>query len=137
MIYTIGYQGKTPKELLMIAEAVDGIIFDIRYKPYSSDIRFNRSKLEQYLGERYRHVKELGNVNYHGTYEEIEIKDLEKGIEMIEQSEKTVILMCGCWNYRTCHRRFIAERLRARGHQVIELRGYKDVGQTRFSFAVL
>jgi uncharacterized protein (DUF488 family) len=118
-VYTIGYGGRTPAEIEQLAQDLDATVFDIRFSPRSRDPRWSRKQLGELLDSRYRHVRELGNVNYKGG--PIELVDFDAGRELIEQSDRPVILMCVCRDPRICHRTVVAHRLREAGLSVTEI----------------
>jgi uncharacterized protein (DUF488 family) len=119
-VYTLGYSGRNLIELMWIARALDAVIFDIRYSVWSYNPEFRQKRLAKALGERYRHVGDLGNINHYGGGE-IQLVDYAAGRVQIEASERPVVLMCACRNAETCHRTTIANRLRAEGFTVIDL----------------
>jgi hypothetical protein len=59
---------------------------------------------------RYIHLVELGNKNYHNRGLPIGLVDEQKGIERLYkafQSGHSIILLCGCKDFHTCHRRYV------------------------------
>jgi hypothetical protein len=120
-IYLFGYSGKT---LEQIAQALgeDGLLIDIRYSPRSRKAGFSRSGLERVFGERYRHVRELGNADYQTGG--IRLADAEAGVQIIEtliaEQNSPLFLMCSCEDGATCHRREVGKLLKKRGHSVTE-----------------
>jgi len=133
-IYTIGYTGRTPEQILGILNEHDAILLDIRYNPRSRVPHWNKGPLSRTLGDRYRHVPELGNINYKGTVEQIQINDLPAGIEIVRQfhtHNRNVVLMCVCADVSTCHRKLVAEALgKALGIEICHLERPGDTGQT-------
>jgi uncharacterized protein (DUF488 family) len=120
IVYTMGYDGRKLQDIAEIARRLDATVFDIRYLARSRNPWFNRGRMQEWLGDRYQRVRDLGNINYKGTFEEIEIVDLEAGIHRIELSQRAVILLCVCKDYATCHRSVIAAELLRRGFSVKE-----------------
>jgi uncharacterized protein (DUF488 family) len=113
-IYTIGYTGRTPEQILGILNEHDATLLDIRYNPRSRVPHWNKGPLSRTFGERYLHVPALGNVNYKGTVEEISIADLPAGTEALRrfhEQNRNVVLMCVCADVSTCHRKVVAEAL--------------------------
>jgi uncharacterized protein (DUF488 family) len=113
-IYTIGYTGWKPEQILSTLERLDATLLDIRYKPRSRVPQWNKGPLERTLGTRYLHVPELGNVNYKGSVEDILIADLPGGTEVLRrfhQENRNVVLMCVCEDVSTCHRKVVAEAM--------------------------
>ena len=122
-VYTFGYGGRSVDELLELAEQLDAVIFDVRYSPRSRAPQWNRSHLQAVFGESYRHLRDFGNVNYRGG--PIQIVDYEAGKAAIEACNRNVILMCVCKDVHTCHRTFLAQRLKQEGFEVHELSAYQ------------
>lgn len=114
-IYTVGYSGWKAEDVAATAERLDAVVADVRMVPQS---RFqpvwNRTALSARLGERYAWLKEFGNRNYKGTFEQIEIVDFPAGEQRLRQltaGGKSVILLCSCKDVNVCHRKVLAERL--------------------------
>ena len=118
-VYTFGYSGRKLSDLVTLAEELDATVFDIRYSPRSRAPQWNKSSLMAALGDRYRHCRDFGNINYRGG--PIELVNYEAGKQAIEQSDRAVILMCMCKDLRSCHRNHVAERLAAEGFKVKEV----------------
>lgn len=118
-VHTLGYSNIKLPRLAELVDELDAIVFDVRFSPRSRNPTWSGGNLRAVLGDRYRHVKDLGNRNYRGG--PIDLVDYEAGRQQIEQSDKPVILMCVCSDYARCHRSTIAARLRAEGFQVTEL----------------
>jgi uncharacterized protein (DUF488 family) len=117
-IYTTGYAGQDPAALQRWLEALDGVVFDIRFNPQSRKPRWTKAALARRLGARYMHVPALGNRNYKGG--PIALVDLEAGLAQLAQETRPVVLLCVCGDAATCHRTVVAEALRARGVPVSE-----------------
>lgn len=120
MIYTTGYSGKSVDDLRALAERLNAVVVDIRLRPQSRwQPKWNKSSLSILLEDRYIWVGELGNVKY--KEKQIEIKDLDAGLEKVLAIERDVILLCSCSEYENCHRKTVADALRERGREVEEL----------------
>ncbi len=116
-LYTLGYTGLKPDEILRAADALGAIIADIRIAPRSRHAMWNKSKLAAAWGERYVHIPELGNRNYKGEFGEgVMLVDAEAGGAQVNRllEAQPVILMCACEDWHTCHRRSAAELIQAR-----------------------
>jgi uncharacterized protein (DUF488 family) len=113
-LYTFGYSGKQPDELLALAEQLDAIVVDIRFSPRSRVPQWSGGRLARLLGDRYCHLPALGNRNYKGG--PIELVDLETGIAQVADllAHQPVILLCVCGDVQHCHRRLAAEAIAAR-----------------------
>jgi len=119
IVYTLGYSGRKMDEIEALVAEREAILFDVRFSPRSRDPVWSGSSLRRVFGQRYRHIRAFGNRNYRDG--PIEIVDFEAGVEAIRRSGRPVILMCGCRDYRTCHRRHVAEQLRVLGFTVEEI----------------
>ena len=115
-LHTLGYAAWTPTTLKEKVEDLDALLADIRYSPSSRKDGFNRAELQDLLGRRYLHVPELGNKSY--QEDEIDIADFDAGVMRLRHvagevgfRPETVILMCGCRDYRKCHRYAVARAL--------------------------
>lgn len=125
-IYTLGYSGWKAEDVAAAAKKLDAVVADVRMVPRS---RFqpvwNSAALSARLGQRYAWLKELGNRNYKGTFEQIEIADFPAGEERLREltaGGKSVILLCACKDVNVCHRKVLAERLAAMwGVEVVHL----------------
>lgn len=109
-IYDLGYQEIGDFDL--IARTVfelDALLIDIRLKAQSPTPVWRAQAFSSKLGARYRHLPELGNVNYRSTGE-IKIRDLQKGLGTVLQLVKmtNLVLMCACKNRQGCHRQAVA-----------------------------
>ena len=118
-VFTIGYSGRKPAEIKLLAEELDATVFDVRFSPRSRVPHWSRKRLTESLGDRYRHVRALGNRNYRSG--PIELEDFPAGLALIQESDRPIILMCACKDPAICHRTTIAEKLRKVGMQVAEL----------------
>jgi uncharacterized protein (DUF488 family) len=121
MIYTFGYAGQKIEKLKEDVEKLDAIIVDVRFSPWSKDKQWGQSGLIKEFGNRYKAGgKYFGNKNYQG--DEIILADPLEGVKRIQQiGDRNIILMCGCWNFTTCHRRNVAELLESNGFKTMEL----------------
>ncbi len=118
-LYTFGYTGSTPETLKNVAEALGAIlvlsaaevVVDIRFSARSRAVRWTGKRLVETLGERYAHIRELGNANYKDRDGEIVIADLDAGMHKLLEIllQKPAILLCACQGWQSCHRRVPAE----------------------------
>lgn len=113
-LYTVGYAGLKADDLDDWAAANGALVIDTRMNPYSPRPEWMKAKLAKLLGDNYRHVPELGNVNYKNGGE-IAIKDTAVGYRIILEAlaVRQVVLLCGCKDVETCHRKYIAEQIEA------------------------
>ena len=124
-IYTAGYgAGWSPAMLADVLDRHAAILLDIRLKPWSKTPTWQKSALQARLGmSRYLHVPALGNLNYN-TGGPIALQASVAGIRIVgEQLERrNVVLLCGCRDLTTCHRKVAAELLReALGAPIVHL----------------
>ena len=104
-LYDIGYSEiKDANLLLRVAKKLDAIVVDARFSPRSRNPTWNQGNLKTLLKDRYEHVQQIGNRNYHGG--PIEFVDVDEGVEQVGNllMLKSVILMCMCPNRDKCHR---------------------------------
>lgn len=119
-VYTIGYTGRKPESIKEIVTTLGATLLDIRLSPRSRVPHWNEGPLRALLGDRYRHVRALGNVNYKAGGP-IQILDYAAGVAAILQHPRPVVLMCACKDVHTCHRGTVANLLREEGFAVQEL----------------
>jgi uncharacterized protein (DUF488 family) len=103
-------------------ESVNGVAVDVRMVPRSRVAAFNGTAFSRLLGERYYWLSDFGNVNYKNSGP-IAIADFDKGVERIlplKTAGRAVVLMCGCADINTCHRKVLAERLAKRWGAEVE-----------------
>ncbi len=118
-IYTIGYSGWTPEQVEKAVRDLGAILVDVRMVPRTRwTPAFNSAALHARFGDQYVWLKQFGNVNYKGTFEQIEIADFALGEKMLAdlsglpfEGGKNVVLLCGCRDVNVCHRKVLAERL--------------------------
>ncbi|BDI33452.1 hypothetical protein CCAX7_55030 [Capsulimonas corticalis] len=115
-VYTMGYEGRKPADLLMIAERLDATIVDIRYRAWSAHPQWRHGALREFLGDRYARCVQLGNKRYREPANadgsrQIELVDAAAGAQYVLEHPHSVILMCGCRNAETCHRSNVARLL--------------------------
>ncbi len=120
-IYLFGYSGHTDEEIAA-AVGVDGLLVDIRFSPRSRRAGFSRAALQRAYGERYQHVRELGNAAYQSGG--IRLADAEAGLQRIDELAAShtgpLFLMCVCADGETCHRKEVGRLLGERGYAVRE-----------------
>ncbi len=114
-LYTYGYRGGSLADLREYA-AAGILILDTRHNPTSPNPLWRRHALSRELGESYRWEKSLGNSNYKTRVPPFEIPELEQGLDTLHEllQASPVLLLCGCPEWRECHRRNISEAARER-----------------------
>jgi uncharacterized protein (DUF488 family) len=122
-IFTTGYTGKDINDLKPMLEALDAMLIDIRFAPFSQVFHWRKVYLKALVGDRYRHIANLGNRTYKEN--KITIQNLELGINTILNLPSNVVLMCACEKMENCHRRLIVEELHKKGTETFEINNWK------------
>ncbi|MBE3123231.1 MAG: DUF488 domain-containing protein [Acidobacteria bacterium] len=118
-IYTLGYSGWKIEEVEAVLQQLDALLVDVRMIPRTRwTPLWNGAALYARLGTGYVWLREFGNVNYKGTFEQIQIANFPLGMKRLADlsglpfdGAKNVVLMCGCRDVNVCHRKVLAERL--------------------------
>ena len=121
-LYTFGYNGRQPEELLVLVGQLGAVVAGIRFSLCSRVPAWSGGRLARLLGDRYLHLPALGNRNY--KERSIELVDVERGTAQVGEllAVQPVILLCVCADVERCHRRLVAEAVAARyGVPVIHL----------------
>jgi len=96
----------------------DTLLLDIRYRPASQyRPQWNKKRLLAQWGKRYTHSRELGNINYRDRSLPIVLLDPEPTITTAAhflESGYTIVVMCTCKDYDTCHRKLVVELIQQR-----------------------
>ncbi len=122
-IFTTGYTGKDINDLKPMSQALDAILVDVKFAPFSQVLHWRQMYLKILLGKKYLHIPNLGNRTY--KEEKITIQNLKLGVETVLNLEANVVLMCACEKPENCHRRVIIEEFRKRNIETIELETWK------------
>ena len=122
-VYTTGYGGRTRQQVVEATRAVNGVLVDIRYAPYSQREGYNGSDFRRAMGDdEYVWLKHFGNKNYQGG--PIELVDFERGVHYLDKilaTGRPAVLMCACGRLDHCHRKVVAQLLQNIGFDVAEL----------------
>lgn len=124
-VYTWGYSSRPVADLVNFMRDLDAVVVDVRLKPWSQDGRWVGAQVHQTLGEQavlgalpanrllYHHVPAYGNSNYKGG--PIKLADPERGRRQVVGilAHRSIILLCVCASWATCHRRVVADDLAA------------------------
>ena len=117
-LYTIGYGGRTPTEVLdLLKQHEVQVLVDVRAFPRSRIPGFGKSDLARLLPAEnmlYRHVEELGNANRKaGPTAPARLIDESVGLSVLLDilSRHEVSIMCAERDYKHCHRSYIASRV--------------------------
>ena len=111
-IHTLGYSGWNVDAVASLLERLDAVLVDVRMSPRSRNSDYSGKRLAERLGERYVHVRELGNSNYRGG--PIRLVDFKAGALRVEElidAGRTCVVMCACADVNICHRKHVAEAL--------------------------
>jgi uncharacterized protein (DUF488 family) len=133
-LYTIGYEKLLPPELVNELEAA-GVerLIDVRYRPQSRRPGMSKTRLGEMLGARgiaYEHRRELGTppdirwffkngrteearAKFHEHIEAHQAAALDRLAAELDRAPTTA-LMCLEADPAVCHRRIVAERVKAR-----------------------
>lgn len=118
---TFGYADKTTLWELQAAMHANphALIIDTRFTPSCSwEPLWQRNTLQVAWEKRYIWRGDwLGNVNYNKRDAPIQLANEEQGIPwLVRGLEKglTLILLCGCLHYETCHRKVIYDKVKER-----------------------
>jgi uncharacterized protein (DUF488 family) len=112
-LYTLGYAHPDATATLQawMASGPKVLLVDIRYSPRSRWFpQWSQKALQATWGDRYRHVKALGNVNYRLVGAPIQLADADAGIAWAVQALQagySLILLCACKDYERCHRKTV------------------------------
>lgn len=121
--YTTGYSGKDVNDLKPMLESRDAMLIDIRFAPYSRVMHWRKVYLKTLLGDRYRHLPNLGNRTY--KEDKITIQNLELGLETLLSIGRDAVLMCACEIIEKCHRSVIVRELLRREIESRELENWE------------
>src|ERR1044072_5213028 len=113
-IFTFGYYGKSFDEFIATVKRLNAVVVDIRLVPQSRFFpEWRKGNLEKVFGDDYLHVRDLGNQGF--KEKRLAIVDIERGTAIVRALERDVILLCACKHFAHCHRKPVAEKLRAQG----------------------
>jgi uncharacterized protein (DUF488 family) len=142
-VYTIGYEGTDVDQIVAVLRAV-GVNFlaDVRAVAVSRKKGFSKNALRSRLeaeGIAYAHFAELGDPRpgreaaraglfdeFHRIYTaHLARDDAQAALDVLEEGVRAapVCMLCFERDPKTCHRTIIADRLRARGIEVVNLFG--------------
>lgn len=115
-LYTAGYTGLKPSDLLVAALALDAKLVDVRISPYSRVPYWIGTAMRGAWGDRYQHIRELGNKNYKNPSEGILLVDPDEGTLKLASilKHQPAIILCACEDHHTCHRSTAAHEMEDR-----------------------
>jgi hypothetical protein len=113
-LYTVGYAGLKREILVAVIKAQGWVLVDTRMNPVSRGGEWNKGALKAALDKQYIHMEALGNKNYKNGGE-IALVNPEFGVRAVGRLLETqpVVLLCGCADVHTCHRKVAAELVAA------------------------
>lgn len=117
-IYTVGYGKRQQGEIFELLNGLGAVLVDIRFSPWGRP-GFKGFELSRALGERYVHVKALGNAEYKSGG--MRIVDYAAGRAALAALDRPALLLCACASPDGCHRTVVGELLRQDGFSVTEL----------------
>ncbi len=127
-IFTIGHSTKTFDEFLELLDRFKiKKVIDVRRFPSSKKFPwFTKEFLEEQLPIHkisYVWLEELGGYRKGGYLEYTKTKEFKKAIEKLLEicKEGNSVIMCSEFKWWKCHRRYIANYLVKKGHQVIHI----------------
>lgn len=111
-LYTLGYARWTVPALASELTRLGALLADVRISPRSRRPEWNGPTLHAALGAAYARIPDLGNPNaFNGG--PLALHRPERGLSRLLDllQHQPVVVMCQCADWRTCHRRLIAEAL--------------------------
>ncbi len=127
LVLTAGYADRTLSEFIQTLDRHDiDRVLDVRALADSSQEGFSGEELEQALASvdtGYVHLGSLGDFQPQPYPEYMQTQAFGDGyarlLEHVEAGRSLVL--CTCPDVSSCHRRFLAKRLREDGHEVVHL----------------
>ncbi|MDQ3180437.1 MAG: DUF488 domain-containing protein [Acidobacteriota bacterium] len=123
-IFTTGCTAKDINDLRPLLDALDAVLIDIRFAPYSQVLHWRQIYLKVLLGSKYLHIPNLGNRT--DKEDIITIQNLGLGLETVFSLNKNALLMCACETAENCHRRVIIAELKKRSIETEEISNWKS-----------
>lgn len=116
-LQTIGYAEKgAAQRIEAFMQQPGACLVDIRLSPWCSwDVQWCKSALSVKYGKAYLHLRTFGNVN-HGKGLPIELLNPEKHLAATVralQRGRSLMLLCACADYATCHRKAVYDLVSA------------------------
>lgn len=135
-LYTFGYLHSSSKRTVAELVALKTPLVDIRKSPQSERIEWCQEMLQQERGLIYSWLPDLGNDLFGHHNGDIEIHNLDAGMEALSRILYTygrACIMCACSHPNSCHRLTVSDEAERRfpGVRVVHLpavgRGKPDV----------
>jgi uncharacterized protein (DUF488 family) len=125
---TIGYSGLRIEDLGRFLEAVNGVLVDVRFHPFSRQEEWSRPALQRSFSSRYVWCRPFGNVAFRSITAPVQLADPERGLEIVRAilRVRPVVLLCLEPNPQDCHRSEVAQLLhQATGCMIKHLRSHE------------
>jgi uncharacterized protein (DUF488 family) len=122
--YTTGYANRDINDLKPMLNTLDAVLVDVRFSPTSEIMRWRQIYLKALLREKYHHLSHLGSRVFREG--KAQIQNLDLGIKILVSFNTNAILMCECADPKKCHRIIIAQELRRKGFEAVELENWKS-----------
>jgi uncharacterized protein (DUF488 family) len=135
-IYTIGYGNRKFEDSIELLRRFKiKLVVDIRSFPRSKWPEFEEENLQDSLPSRgigYVHLRELGGYRRGGYGAHMKTDEFREGLRKLMElaSKNRAVIMCLESYPSGCHRRFIADRLKEVGWEVIHIVGKKGRQRT-------
>jgi len=111
LVYTFGYQGRDPQELLMLSRRHKAAIIDVRYHPLSEDKRWNKGALKRLFREHYFWIRDFASVR-DVCDGKARIVNFWSGVKKLRELYYcSYILLCEEEHPDDCHRTTVAKWL--------------------------
>lgn len=126
-VFTAGYADKDLTEFLaLLADHDVERVLDVRALADSSQEGFSGGELEQALAAEdvgYLHLAQLGDFQPEPYPEYMETEDFAEGYARLldHVGDGVSLILCACSDASSCHRRFLARKLRKQGLDVVHL----------------
>jgi len=126
-VWTIGHSTHPIEEFLaLLAKHEIAVLADVRHYPTSRWPQFKQEALRESLaraGIEYVHIAELGGYRKGGYEAFMETVEFAAGLEKLIAlaTARRTAIMCAEAVFFRCHRRFVADALVARGHEVVHI----------------
>lgn len=126
-VLTAGYEDKTVAEFTSLVDEHDvDRVLDVRALAESSQEGFSGPELEERLATRdvgYLHLAGLGDFQPEPYPEHMQTSDFQEDYQrLVDQTQQgRSLILCACADASSCHRRFLARKLREEGFEVVHL----------------
>ena len=115
-IYTVGTIGWRAADLLLTVRMADALLVDIRHNPRDASRPWSQADLVALVGStRYRSLEALAAHYYRPGRIALAGSDVDASVARAADwlADQSIILLCACADWRTCHRRQAADLIAA------------------------